>query len=117
VGAETARKLVDENFPSNMLMKNWAVQRRQELIYSALSPTLSREGRGSNVKNNAAPRGRGSNVKIKAAPQMRGKTSFRKNGVTVGRVSPVCLQNSLSLAGEGWGEGRGSPEERAGKRG
>jgi carboxymethylenebutenolidase len=23
-GAETARKLVDENFPSNMLMKNWA---------------------------------------------------------------------------------------------
>ena len=24
VGAETARKLVDENFPSNMLMKNWA---------------------------------------------------------------------------------------------
>jgi carboxymethylenebutenolidase len=23
-GAETARKLIDENFPSNMLMKNWA---------------------------------------------------------------------------------------------
>ena len=23
-GAETARKLLDENFPSNMLMKNWA---------------------------------------------------------------------------------------------
>jgi carboxymethylenebutenolidase len=22
-GAESARKLVDENFPSNMLMKNW----------------------------------------------------------------------------------------------
>ena len=23
-GAETARKLVDENFPSNMLMKRWS---------------------------------------------------------------------------------------------
>ena len=23
-GAETARKLVDENFPSNLLMKKWA---------------------------------------------------------------------------------------------
>jgi carboxymethylenebutenolidase len=23
-GAETARKLLDENFPSNMLMKNWS---------------------------------------------------------------------------------------------
>jgi carboxymethylenebutenolidase len=28
-GAETARKLVDENFPSNMLMKNWALSEGQ----------------------------------------------------------------------------------------